>query len=143
MPEPVSTELRVTANEIALGNNSSQAFRDMADRVGSSDARFLALAVAVQDETGGSLIGTFRRLSSLVRQRIRLRQKVESIVSGPRLTVRMLLLFPVFIVLMLSFNNPELLAPLWREEAGRSLLLMSLTGIAVGILSARYLARQK
>ena len=143
MPEPIATELRITANEIALGNDASRAFRRFAERVDSTDARYLALAVAVQEETGGSLIGTIRRLSSLIRQRFKLRSRFQSLLAGPRFTVRMLLLFPVFLISLLSANSPELLEPLWKEEAGRQLLLLCTGGIVTGVLSARFVARAR
>lgn len=141
MPDPVSKQLRITANEIALSNDAPRAFRGFAARVNSSDARFLALAVAVQDETGGSLVQTFKRLGALIRLRAKLRVRIEAIVAGPRFTVRALLLFPVLVFNILWFNNPALLSPLWEDEAGRQLLVMSLLGIATGVLSARYLSR--
>jgi len=143
MPDPVSKELRITANEIALSNDAPRAFRSFATRVKSSDARFLALAVAVQDEAGGSLVGTLRRLSAIIRNRAKLRTRIESIIAGPRFTVRTLLAFPVFVFLVIQINNPELLLPLWEEEAGQRLLMMSTLGVVMGVLSARYLSRVK
>ncbi len=141
MADPVSKELRITANEIALSNDAPRAFRGFAARVNSNDARFLALAVAVQDETGGSLVQTFRRLGSLMRQRAKLRIRIEAIVAGPRFTVRALLIFPVLAFSILWFNNPALLAPLWEEEQGQRLAMMSIIGIATGVVAARYLSR--
>ena len=143
MVDPVAKELVITANEIALSNDPTRAFRNFADRVGSGDAKFLALAVAVQDETGGGLSQILRKLGTVIRLRFKLKSRIASIVAGPKFTLRMLLALPVFLVSMLWFNNPEMLAPLWKEEAGHRLVAYCVLGVLSGVLGARYVSRVK
>jgi len=143
LSDPVARELVITANEIALSNDPSRAFRNLADRIGSGDSKFLALAVAVQDETGGGLVHILRKLSAVIRLRFKLKSRITSIVAGPRFTVRMLLVLPVFLVGMLWVNDPGTLAPLWEEAAGHRLMALSALGLVIGIGGARYVSRVK
>ena len=55
----------------------------MCERIGSSDFEYVATAVNVQSQTGGSLAGLFDTLAETVRERQRHARKVKAL-TAPR-----------------------------------------------------------
>ena len=58
----------------------------MCERIGSPDLEYVATAVSVQSQTGGSLAGLFDTLSETVRERQRHARKVKALTSLGRMS---------------------------------------------------------
>ena len=63
--------------EERLGRPLDEAIAAMCERIGSPDLEYVATAVKVQSQTGGSLAGLFDTLSETVRERQRHARKVQ------------------------------------------------------------------
>ena len=53
--DPLATEFGVIADEAAYGREMGEALKDMAERIDMQDLRFLAVAVTIQQQSGGNL----------------------------------------------------------------------------------------
>ena len=53
--DPIATEFGVIADECAYGRDVGEALKDMAERLDMQDLRFLAVAVSIQQQSGGNL----------------------------------------------------------------------------------------
>ena len=72
--------------EERLGRPLDQAIDAMCERIGSPDLEYVATAVNVQSQTGGSLAGLFDTLSETVRERQRHARKVHALTSLGRMS---------------------------------------------------------
>ena len=81
---PSSEEFAQVLGEERLGRPLDEAIAAMCERIGSPDLEYVATAVKVQSQTGGSLAGLFDTLSETVRERQRHARKVSALTAlGP------------------------------------------------------------
>ena len=59
--DPLASEFGVISDEAAYGRDVGEALKDMAERLDMQDLRFLAVAVTIQQQSGGNLGGNSGR----------------------------------------------------------------------------------
>ena len=94
MPDPAGGELRLTADEIAFGQDTVTAVSNLHRRVGQDDLTFLVIAVSVQSQTGGNLADLLAQLTTLMRARAALQLKIKAISAEGRLSAWFLSAMP-------------------------------------------------
>jgi tight adherence protein B len=122
MPEPIGPEFRKTFDEQNFGLALKDALANLTVRVPLLDVRFFSTAVLIQRETGGNLSEILENLSHVVRERFKILRQVRVHTAHGRLTGYVLLALPVFLVIALSFINPEHMQLLFKERIGHMLL---------------------
>lgn len=122
MAEPVGPEFRKTFDEQNFGLPLKDALNNLTERIPHLDVRFFATAVLIQRETGGNLAEILENLAHVVRERFKILRQVRVYTAHGRLTGYVLLALPVFLVIALSFINPEHMQLLFRERIGHMLL---------------------
>jgi tight adherence protein B len=122
MDEPIGPEFRKTFDEQNFGLPLKDALNNLIERIPLLDVRFFATAVLIQRETGGNLSEILENLAHVVRERFKILRQVRVYTAHGRLTGYVLLALPVFLVVMLSFINPEHMQLLFRERIGHMLL---------------------
>lgn len=82
---PISVEFRLLIQEIRLGVPVEQALENMNRRLRSEDFELVATAILTARQTGGELTGTLERVASLIRERVRISNKVRALTALGRL----------------------------------------------------------
>ena len=122
MKDPVATEFGIMVDQISYGDDLVDAVMDLADRTGLEDARYLAVAVAIQHGTGGNLARVLDTLSKVIRDRLAMRRRIKAISAEGRLTSIFLSCLPLVILGATSITAPSYYAdvsgdPLFRPFA--------------------------
>jgi tight adherence protein B len=133
IPGPLGTEMRITFEEQKLGLSLPQAFRRMGDRVASQDLRYFVTAVLIQSETGGNLSEILENIGLIIRDRLKLKGKVQGLTAEGRFSALILSLLPFVTFLALYLANREYIMTLFRDPMGPKLLTVALTSIGIGI----------
>ena len=132
--EPLGNELRLVSEEINFGSSTRDGLLAMADRLDSMDVRYFVIAVLIHSQTGGNLTELLRSLSSLIRDRQRLRKLGHALSAEGRLSAWILILMPFATAGLIHFVNPEFMSLLWKHPAGliavQVMLLLMLVGSA-------------
>jgi tight adherence protein B len=129
---PISTELRRVLSEARLGRPLEESLVAMCERLGSDDLLYVATAVDVQSQVGGSLAGVFSTVSDTVRQRQQHRNKVRALTATGRASATVLTLFPVALVFLMTLINPDYMLPFLQSGTGQVLMVYSIISIAIG-----------
>jgi tight adherence protein B len=129
---PISTELRRVLSEARLGRPLEESLIAMCERLGSDDLMYVATAVDVQSQVGGSLAGVFQTVADTVRQRQQHRNKVRALTATGRASATVLTLFPVALVLLMTLFNPDYMVPFLQSGIGQILIAYSLVSIGIG-----------
>jgi tight adherence protein B len=141
---PASEEFARVLGEERLGRPLDQALAAMCERIGSPDLDYVATAVNVQSQTGGSLAGLFDTLSETVRERQRHDRKVKALTALGRMSAITLVGLPLALALLMTLLSPEYMAPLYTTSQGHVLIGVCLASMGVGalllkrIVSVRY-----
>jgi tight adherence protein B len=122
MDEPIGPEFRKTFDEQNFGLPLKDSLNNLTERIPLLDVKFFSTAVLIQRETGGNLSEILENLAHVVRERFKILRQVRVYTAHGRLTGYVLLALPVFLVITLSFINPEHMQLLFRERIGHMLL---------------------
>ena len=105
--DPLATEFGVISDESAYGRDVGEALKDMAERLDMQDLRFLAVAVSIQQQSGGNLADILAGLAKVIRARFRLFRRVNAITAEAKWSGKFLSGFPVACLLFIMVKDPN------------------------------------
>ena len=105
--DPLASELGVIADEAAYGRDISESIRAMAERLDSQDLRFMAVAVGIQQTSGGNLAEILQGLSEVIRARFKLFRKVKAITGEAKWSGTFLSVFPLLALVGINVMQPD------------------------------------
>lgn len=138
MPEPIASEFRGLADQIAYGDELTDAFSDLGARVDQEDFRFLAAAVSIQAGSGGNLGRILRTLSKVIRGRFTLNKKIRAISSEGRLSMQILSVLPFVLIGVVTMTSPS-----FYGDVSDDPLFPWIGGLMVTLIIANYLILRK
>jgi tight adherence protein B len=144
IPEPLRNDFRLTYEQHNYGMPLPQALHAFAARVPLLDARFLVTAVLLQRETGGNLADVLDNLSTVMRDRVRVRRQMQVLTAQGRLTGWVLAVFPSALATLLWVWSPAQMNSMLHDPLGVRLLItaagLQVTGAVIirQILAVKY-----
>ncbi|EBA09136.1 type II secretion system F family protein [Sagittula stellata] len=105
--DPLATEFGIIADESAYGRDIGEALKHMAERLDMQDLRFLAVAVAIQQQAGGNLAEILEGLAKVIRARFRLFRRVKAITAEAQWSGKFLSGFPVMALIFIQVAKPD------------------------------------
>ncbi|EYD77856.1 Flp pilus assembly protein TadB [Rubellimicrobium mesophilum DSM 19309] len=106
-PDPLGTEMGFISDEAAYGRDMGEALKTMAERIGTQDLRFLAVAVSIQSQSGGNLAEILDGLAKVIRSRFKLFRRVKAITAEAKWSGKFLSGFPIGALLMVNLLKPN------------------------------------
>jgi tight adherence protein B len=107
VPDPLGSEMGVIADESAYGRDVGEALKSLAERMDMQDLRFLAVAVTIQQVSGGNLAEILDGLSKVIRARFKLFRRVKAITAEAKWSGTFLSGFPVVALIMINVIQPN------------------------------------
>jgi tight adherence protein B len=107
VPDPLGPEMGVISDESAYGRDVGEALKAMAERLDMQDLRFLAVAVAIQQQSGGNLAEILEGLSKVIRSRFKLFRRVKAITAEAKWSGMFLSVFPLGALVMVNVIQPN------------------------------------
>jgi tight adherence protein B len=107
IPDPLGSEFGIIADEAAYGRDVTESLKAFAERMDSQDLRFLAVAVAIQQQSGGNLAEILDGLSKVIRARFKLFRKVKAITAEAKWSGMFLSAFPILALIMINVIQPN------------------------------------
>lgn len=141
LAEPIAGELRLVHDEINYGTALPQALTNLSERVPITDLRYFVVAVLIQRESGGNLTEMLVNLSRLIRERLKLHDRVRVLSSDGRMSAWILGLMPFGVAAILNLLNPEFMSTLWTDPIGIIILQWLAALMVVGILMLHRIVR--
>lgn len=115
MPDPIGTEFGLVADEVTYGSDLVSALSAMYERVGHEDLPLFVTAVSIQSTSGGNLREILDGLSTLIRERGKLRRKVRSISTEGRMSAYILTAIPALLMSGMMVLMPQFYGHVWEE----------------------------
>ena len=137
LPPPIGTEFRMLYDEQNFGLTMPEALRNFAGRIPVLDARFFVTAVLTQRESGGNLAEVLDNLSSVIRERFKVKRQIRVISAHGRITGWVLALLPPSLAMVTLLINPDHLGTLTGNELGNQLIVAAVTLQVLGTLIMR------
>ena len=107
VPDPLGTEFGMIADEAAYGRDVAESLKAFAERMDSQDLRFRAVAVTIQQQSGGNLAEILDGLAKVIRARFKLFRRVKAITAEAKWSGMFLSAFPIGALIMISVVKPD------------------------------------
>jgi tight adherence protein B len=132
--EPLSSEFERCLHQIEHGLRPEAAFRELSQRSGILELRIFVVAMTIQRQSGGNLSEVLDRLAVVIRNRVRVRQKIKALTAEGRLQALTLVVLPIITFFVMYFLNRQ-----YAEMLLEHTRLLAATGVcmAVGVLWIR------
>ncbi len=140
-PSPVKEAFAALADDILIGKPAAEAFVEMGERISLADVRFFAVAVSLQQGTGGNLASTLEIMSEIIRKRRAMRLKARAVTAEVRLSALVLAAIPVVAIGGFWLFDREYLQILITDHRGNLILLVAAAMLIVGFAIMRQMTR--
>ena len=107
VPDPLGTEMGMISDEAAYGRDMGETLKAMAERLDNQDLRFLAVAVTIQQTSGGNLAEILDGLAKVIRARFRLFRRVAAITAEAKWSGNLLSAFPFIALFGINVVKPD------------------------------------
>lgn len=134
MPPPLSQELALVLRAHRMGVSLEQALTRFSERMHSDDLRLVVTAILISREVGGNLSEVFDKIASTIRERNRLKGKVDALTAQGRLQGIIVGLLPVVLGFILFLLDPDLMRPMLTTPPGWAALSAVLVLEGLGAL---------
>jgi tight adherence protein B len=108
---PIAQEFGLLLQQTRLGISFSEALQNLAERVTSDDLTLVVLSIETARQTGGNLTEVFEQISSTIRQRMRIENRIKTLTSQGRLQGIVVGSMPIIILIALLIIDPEMMMP--------------------------------
>lgn len=141
--DPIGTEFKRASEEISMGIAVPEALRNLAHRVDCQDLHFFVTAISVQRETGGNLAEIIELLSSVIRKRFQLYEKIKALSAEGKFSAYLLFGLPFAIGILIQAGNPTYMAELFTDPLGHTLLAVGASLMTLGALITKKMISMK
>lgn len=138
IPDPLGSELGLIADEASYGRDMGEALLSFAERMDIQDLRFLAVAVTIQQSSGGNLAEILDGLGKVVRARFRLFRRVRAITAEAKWSGVFLSAFPVLAMITISVIKPD-----YYDEVKETALFVPVALVVFAFLGINVLYMRK
>ena len=132
MKDPIGSEFGIVVDEITYGADLETALRNLYFRIGQDDLPLFVTAVAIQGSTGGNLGEILENLSSVIRERFKMRRKIRALASEARASALILSSLPIAMFLIIQIVAPDFYANVWNEDITKTALLVAGAWMGIG-----------
>jgi tight adherence protein B len=135
--DPISQEFDLMLKEIRLGVKFEVAAENLSRRVPSEDLQIVLTGIETARQTGGNLTEVFDRLAYVIRERMRVEGRIQSLTAQGRLQGWAIGLLPFFLAIALYYLEPDLMRGFVQSPAGLFLILIMLGFLSIGAFFIR------
>ena len=136
-PEPVQSEFQVLVEGLAVGVSTEEGMRRMTERMPLPELNFFSIVLAIQQKTGGNLAEALNNLSTVLRSRKLMREKIGALSSEAKASAMIIGALPPLLLGIISMVAPDYISVLFNESRGQILLLGGGVWMGIGILVMR------
>jgi len=134
MEAPVGPEFLEVVQGQRVGITLEQGVERMVDRIPLAEVNFLAIVMAIQKSTGGNLAEALDNLSTVLRDRKKMKAKIQAVSQEAKASAAIIGSLPFLIGGGMMVLNPEYLNPLFHTDRGNLMLAISGGWMMIGVL---------
>ena len=142
-PEPVRSEFQQLVDGQAMGVPLDQSLQRMYDRMPLPEVNFFAIVLIIQQKTGGNLSESLGNLSTVLRSRKLMKEKVKALSSEAKASAMIIGALPFVVMATVYFTRPDYITVLFVHPTGHLILLGAAVMMTTGIVVMRNMVNFK
>ena len=135
--EPLAGEFKRMTESLSMGVGMDQALEKMYERMPTPEVRFFSIVLAIQAKTGGNLAEALGNLSTVIRARKLMREKIKALSGEAVASAFIIGALPPGVVLLISITSPAYMQPMFTDNRGHMMLMVGAGWMAMGIFVMR------
>lgn len=136
-PEPLAGEFSRLVENIGMGMTLEQGLEKMFERMPTPELRFFSIVMNVQSKTGGNLAEALGNLSTVLRARKLMREKIKALSSEATASAMIIGSLPPGVVILITLTTPSYMYPMFHDPRGEMLMMGGLFWMCSGIFVMR------
>jgi tight adherence protein B len=133
-PEPVRSEFQGLVEAQRVGVTLEQGLEKIYERMPLPEVNFFQIVLTIQQKTGGNLSEALTNLSRVLRERKKMRAKIQAMSQEAKASAAIIGSLPPAVMLMIYFTSPDYMSTLFTTFAGNMIIVCSLLWMGIGIL---------
>jgi tight adherence protein B len=133
----IKSGLPVMVESLGMGMTIDQALEKLYERMPTSEVRFFAIVLSIQQKTGGNLAEALNNLSTVLRARKLMKEKIKAMSGEAVASAFIIGSLPPGIVILMKIMSPHYLDPLFEDPRGHAILLFAAIWMGLGIFTMR------
>ncbi|WP_309085960.1 type II secretion system F family protein [Chelativorans sp.] len=135
--EPVRSEFRRLVEGQQLGLSMAEASMRMTETMPCPEANFFGIVIQIQSHAGGNLSEALGNLSHVLRERKKMKAKVQALSMEAKASAAIIGALPVVVALLVYITSPGYIMPLFSTSVGHLILGVSAVWMSIGIFVMR------
>ena len=136
-PAPVNEIFQNIVEATKVGLSLEQALARAEEDMPTPEFRYFIIVLNIQAQTGGNLADTLSNLSSVLRDRKRLKDKIQALSSEAKASAMIIGSLPFLVASALWILNPAYMGILFTTTPGQVMILGCLIWMSIGIFIMR------
>lgn len=132
-PEPLRTEFQALCDSQAMGVPLEQGMQRMYERMPLPEVNFFSIVLVIQQKTGGNLSESLGNLSSVLRARKLMKEKVKALSAEANASAMIIGSLPIVVMMLVYFTRPQYIMVLFTDPMGHLVLLGAAVMMSTGI----------
>jgi tight adherence protein B len=132
-PEPLGGEFRALCDSLTMGVPLDQGLQRMYERMPLPDVNFFSIVLVIQQKTGGNLSESLANLSSVLRARRLMKEKVKALSSEAKASAMIIGALPLIVMGMVYFTRPAYISVLFIHPTGHLILGSCVVMMSLGV----------
>ncbi|ABS61860.1 type II secretion system protein [Parvibaculum lavamentivorans DS-1] len=133
-PEPVRTEFQGIVEGQRVGVTLEQGLAKIYERMPLPEVNFFQIVLAIQQKTGGNLSEALGNLSKVLRERKKMRGKIQAMSQEAKASAGIIGSLPPGVMLLIYFSSPGYMDVLFSTTAGNMIIVGGIMWMAIGVL---------
>jgi tight adherence protein B len=135
--EPVRGEFVKIIEAQAIGMTMGESVERFAARVPVSEVSFFAIVINMQQKAGGNLSESLSNLSSVLRDRRKMKEKVKAISAEAKASAWIIGSLPFLVSFVVYLSNPAYIMLLFTTSTGNMVVVGALLWMGAGVFIMR------
>lgn len=136
-PDPLGAEFRRVVEGESLGIPIEVCLEQMYERMPISEVNFFATVLNIQKTTGGNLGEALANLSSVLRGRKILREKIKALSAEAKVSAIIIGSLPIVVMVLVTIASPDYMNDLYKTSTGQRNMMIGAVMMVFGSLMMR------
>lgn len=134
---PIAQEFNVCLQQTRVGVSFSDALANLDARVTSEDLSLVISATETARRTGGSLTEVFESISTMIRERMRIENRIQTLTAQGKIQGIVVGCMPAVVLALMLFFRPQTMLPFIHSPEGLIIMAIVVLQILCGALIIR------
>ncbi|MBW8448000.1 MAG: type II secretion system F family protein [Arenimonas sp.] len=135
--EPVKAEFRRVVESQQVGLSVPEACQRMMLTMPLTEVNFFAIVISIQAQAGGNLSESLSNLSRVLRDRRKMRAKVQALSMEAKASAAIIGALPFIVTLLVYLTSPQYIMILFTDPRGHLIIGISAVWMSIGIFVMR------